>query len=184
MPPEAWAPCPWCRHWGVRHLVSGRSPPSFLLVLNHPWVHVTTDESKSTQVAQMLSPPASAPGSNAGGLGGCQEETAHTRPVGPPRTTRNDCWMARCPASHVTSPLVLSQGCPVPWGCCERQPGGEPAGLTPGTGGQRAGQRSSPATLKCAWHPGGPSRGLGWTVGGQEGEPGRSHLPLPPPRLT
>lgn len=124
-PPAAWAPCPWCQHWGVRHLVSGRSPPSFLLILNHPRVHMTTDESRSTQVAQMLSLPASARGSNAGGLGGSQEETAHTRPVGLPRTTRNDCWMARCPASHVMSPLVLSQGRPGPWGCCERQPGGD-----------------------------------------------------------
>ena len=91
MPPATWAPCPWCWYQGVKHLVSRKSPPSFLLVLNHPRAHMTTDESRSTQVTQMLSLPASTLGDNAGGLGGCQEETVHTRPMGPPRTTRNDC---------------------------------------------------------------------------------------------
>lgn len=48
-------------------------------------------------------------------------------------------------------------------------PGGEAAlGSHPGAPGAREqGQHSSPP-LKCAWHPGGPSRGLGWTVGGQD----------------
>lgn len=70
MPPAAWASCPWCQHRGIKHLISRRSPPSFLLVLNHPRVHVTTDESRSTQVTQMLSLLASAPGDSTGGEGG------------------------------------------------------------------------------------------------------------------
>lgn len=46
--------------------------------------------------------------------------------------------------------------------------GSHPGARGPGGPGAREqGQHSSPP-LKCAWHPGGPSRGLGWTVGGQD----------------
>lgn len=60
---------------------------------------------------------------------------------------------------------------------------GSRLGSHPGTRGPEGrGSTLHPATLKCAWHRGGPSRGLGWTWArlGTMDEPGRSHHPLPP----
>lgn len=103
--------CPWCQHRGIKHLISRRSPPSFLLVLNHPRVHVTTDESRSTQVTQMLSLPASSPGDSAGGEGGVRRETVHTRPgcPEPPETTAG--WQGAPPPTSCLG-LVFSPGPP------------------------------------------------------------------------
>ena len=124
-PPATWAPCPWCWYQGVKHLVSRKSPPSFLLVLNHPRAHMTTDESRSTQVAQMLSLPASTLGDNAGGLGGVRRKQCTRglwgRPE-PPETTAR--WQGAPRPTSCLGP-VLFQGRPGPWGCCERQLGGD-----------------------------------------------------------
>lgn len=123
MPPAACAPCPWCQHRGIKHLISRRSPPSFLLVLNHPRVHVTTDESRSTQVTQMLSLPASSPGDSAGGEGGVRRKQCTRGRWGcpePPETTAG--WQGALPPTSCLGP-VFSQGHPGPWGCCERQLG-------------------------------------------------------------
>ena len=124
-PPATWAPCPWCWYQGVKHLVSRKSPPSFLFVLNHPRAHMTTDESRSTQVAQMLSLPASTLGDNAGGLGGVRRKQCTRglwgRPE-PPETTAR--WQGAPLPTSCLGP-VLFQGRPGPWGCCERQLGGD-----------------------------------------------------------
>lgn len=89
----------------------------FLLVLNHPWVHLTATESKSTQFTQILTsrPPSPPDGRAGGGRGACapgrntehkvrggaaqnhQETTAG--PQGPaaslPRSLRAMSWAGR-----------------------------------------------------------------------------------------